>query len=184
VKPADFGYDALTVATHESGHAVAALLLGFVVNAVDIVFKLRSGGTALGGQLIYQPEHVRGCDETETALRRVAVAFAGPLAESRWTGDPPEVVGPDRKIAVRSALFLDPRNPGPGLKAGRELADAVLDRPDNWSALLACAEELAERRKMTGKAFRRLFEETRALDRAEREMEDVTNTLKTLLGRN
>jgi hypothetical protein len=180
VKPADFGYDPLTSAIHESGHAAAALVLGFTVNAVDIIFRQLPGRKAFGGQLRYQPNHARGCDPVETALRRVAVAYAGPLAEARWTGAPPEMIGPDRTIAVAGALFLNPGDPGPGLKAGRELADALLDRPANWSALMSCAEELAERREMNGKKFERLFTDARALEHAERQMEAITVTLRNV----
>jgi hypothetical protein len=137
--------DLLSVAAHETGHAVVAHELGLRVDSVEV----RADAT---GQCFYR----RGDEEG-----LLAAAVAGEVAELelgvRDPGDAADCAGPDRIMAFGFARRLDPADPDRALHRGAAQARTLLRR--YWSAVERLGEVLLEERFIEGQELRSMIDE-------------------------
>jgi ATP-dependent Zn protease len=146
-------------AFHEAGHAVMAELCGRQVTEVEIVGGPEHTGTV--HSLAFPPDPGEGeasQAETEDIERRLKIILAGTVAETMVSGreDWDETSG-DLDAAVRLAMRLvdDCEEVLPLLGEIRIEVERGLRA--HWTAVEALADELMQRKTLTGSEVRKLL---------------------------
>lgn len=146
-------------AYHEAGHAVMAQLCGQHVTEVEIIGDEEHAGTVQSRRL--SEEQPSECDPsipTAPIERRLLCVAAGMVAEavaggkSSWDESSEEL---DEVVRLAMRVVGDCERVIPFLEVVREHTEDILRQ--DWPAVEALADELMERRRMTGEEVRRLL---------------------------
>ena len=152
------GAERLT-AFHEAGHAVMAELCGRLLTEVEIVGDREHTGSVQS--LAFPPDPADGAqsgEETEDVERRLKIILAGIVAEAVLSGrEDWDETSEDLDLAVRLAMRLvdDCEDVLPLLSDIG--ADVRRDLHAHWPAVERLANELIDRKTMTGSEVRRLL---------------------------
>lgn len=142
-------------AFHEAGHAVMAELCGRLLTEVEIVGDREHTGSVRS--LAFPPDPGEDA-ETEDIERHLKVLLAGMIAEAMLTGrEDWDETSEDLDAAVRLAMRLvdDCEDVLPLLSDIR--AEVERDLHEHWSSVKLLAEELLDRKALTGPEVRRLL---------------------------
>jgi hypothetical protein len=135
----------ISVAIHETGHAICAHELGLRVDSVEV----RGDAT---GRCSYR----RGAPEEDL----LAATAAGEAAELEFgirdPGHVAEATGPDRLLALEHARRIEPRDPDLALRRGTAQARELLQR--YWSGVERFAEILLQERLLAGERLTALLD--------------------------
>jgi len=146
-----------TTAYHEAGHAVAALALGRPVDRVSVVGDARWLGVCHFGKAVFRPSE-------DWVEREMLIALGGIAAEARRTEDYAWDAA-DRDYRYAYELALDrgggPRQAERLLRRALAKVEHLLAREVNWRTVERLAAELLRRGEVSGRAARRLYEQSR-----------------------
>lgn len=139
-------------AYHEAGHAVMALRLGMLIEYVDIN---RGPGAQVGGTRLLQDPGPLAPPDGSVNLKMVMFSVAGAIAEELVTGVGYGSDGQnksDHEQAVEWASRGGELLEGPATRATRERswAQAESELKAHWSWVVAVAETLRVRKRLTG----------------------------------
>ena len=148
----------IATAYHEAGHAVVALALGRPVQRVSI-----EPGELRLGHCEFRKGAFRPTDdliETE-----ILILLGGLAAEAQHTGEYGWDEASQDLRAVRRLTARRAGNAGKAERLERRMLDKtehLLAQPGAWPAVERIADELLERRTISGRAARHLFDEAMA----------------------
>ena len=146
-------------AFHEAGHAVMAQLCGRQVTEVEIVGDREH--TGMVHSLVFPPDPADGAApeaENDDVERQLKVILAGKVAEAMVSGRRGwDETSEDLNVAVRLGMRLvdDCEDVLPLLEGIG--ADVERDLNRHWSAVEMLADELLDRKTLTGSEVRKLL---------------------------
>lgn len=154
----DANPDLETVAYHEAGHAVAAVVLGRPVTEAVI----SDDGDGWVGPEFHLPAPPLSPDDRKLIEDQIVELAAGPYAEARRTGKPLAMDDIQVRMLVPDNDWSDVRRCSHALQpngcdldalveSGRKLVDT------HWDEIGAVAASLKTRRQLTGDEIRRLM---------------------------
>jgi ATP-dependent Zn protease len=146
-------------AFHEAGHAVMAHLCGQIVMRVEILGEPEHTGTCTARRLITEREaHGDPAVPTAAIEARILCLCAGIAAENMIRDEARAPTDDDVNEAVGLALRVvgDCLLVMPFLEEAMEHAESILRR--HWRAVEALAEELLERRDLSGPEVRAVID--------------------------
>jgi hypothetical protein len=155
----------MATAYHEAAHAVLSVRLGRYVKKVSIVPEGHVLGLVVNGKhpKWLDPESVTDARTFKYIEREVMIAFAGHIAESKFTGHSNHVgATSDYRCAVDLAGYYCGND-----RETEKLLDWLWIRTENflslrhnWKAIEAVAAELVMRKTISGRAARRVIFES------------------------
>jgi ATP-dependent Zn protease len=147
-------------AYHEAGHALASELYGQVLTRVEIVGDTEHSGSTETLRFPTDPEEGGlSYAEIEAVEKQLRCVLAGTVAEAMVSGrDDWDETSGDLDEAVRLAMKLvdDCEDVLPLFEDLREDLEKVLR--ENWRAIEALADELVQRKSLSGAEVRRILE--------------------------
>src|SRR5262245_24767907 len=176
------GMELVGTAYHEAGHAVIDLRIGLPVHSVDIRRKSGDLGGCQGvdpdqavieeiASLLMARAQERPVSPSEITPaahewmdKMIRSQLAGPLAEMRFRGRPPQgaelvAASDDRENMQRLAdvRWSDAERADRLREADAEVANLIWD-PDIWSAITAVAKALPEHEFLTGEQVEAVYQ--------------------------
>ena len=137
---------------HESGHALAAHILGRRPSLLQVFDSPREDG-AHGQCLARTGLYLNELNPSDPADRKlvgqcVVVALAGPMSEWMYSGDPQVGGEDDRDVALRYLQFLQPGAVDKDLCPYAEIAQNLLKTL--WQGVEALVQRLKKNRILSG----------------------------------
>lgn len=164
--------DPKEIAYHEAGHAVVSVELGRAVEYVTIEAGTQPGGLLLLGHIKnsdplrrppYDPFRDRARNEF-WVNREILICYAGPAADERLTGSMNhDGAEGDYEEAFRWSSWLHHENRTmilPHIDYLLTRARRMIQAAPTWDSIVAVAEDLLERRRITGTRVRKLCRAT------------------------
>ncbi|MGA3118847.1 MAG: hypothetical protein ABSF90_31050 [Syntrophobacteraceae bacterium] len=153
-----------TTHVHEAGHGVMAYLwqAGPVriepFNRGDDTYGVSFSNTGL-----HQDQINSGNPKDRQLVQKcILVAMAGPAAEYLFSGTAANFET-DAEDALEQLRFIQPEATLSSLESYANTAQRILAEPRNWGAVMALAEALREKRKLTGDEAKEILRNSRQL---------------------
>jgi hypothetical protein len=150
-------------ASHEAGHAVAAVALRRAVKGVSIVPDGASNGRLVNRQLpdTFRPDVNNDVRTRWFVEREIMVFLAGGVALEKFQGHRRALGdGEDLRYAKDLASFVcgDMEEIGAYVAWLHARTKLLLNQPWNWRAVGDLAEALLEHKELSGRAARRIYQ--------------------------